>query len=658
MSTVKKNRDPGQDNADQPVLNPSAESDIGQFADMYAAPRAYTPALTYLNSEAQEFTLPSYDGERYRATVPDTFDIHERAALVQHVLTHAVDPDQDYEVYFGVELGRNPPVMTHGSSDICQVKFLQALPIIRLITGQQERMEVDEAWLRVALRQLGPDGLNYWPVFPYNLDYAPRLDHKDAQHFCYTAATYLAPLAVQHLLTPCDLWQDAMKRMVDGLNSVAIRQGDWAYIPAIMFSPGQARPRSATVPTGTYAVHHAGFPLQGLGICWRLTGYQPAGELARGLAYYLKDHAACFDAEGRFLSEYPAGEAPPDLAGGPDQAHFHSHTLCLLNMLEYALPAMDEELLGFIRRSYEWARTQGEAKIAGARRRQPSWHLGYFPELIHTSTHETSESCEVADMIGLGIKLSAAGLGDYWDDVDGWIRNQFAENQLMHTGWLHEFSQSLPKAGPARPGATDVDVIERNRGAFAGWPMANAFMNHVSEARTQIMHCCTANGARAIYYIWEHILHHREGRLRVNLLLNRASPWADIDSYLPLEGRVEVRVKTPVHLAVRMPAWVDRQEVRCRVDGHERAIGWEGCYAQIGEMQPRQVARIEFPMVEQRLAVEVQKRRYDITLRGAEVVEIAPMGVRGPFYRRAINHGGKASLRDVTRFVASHPVEW
>jgi hypothetical protein len=42
----------------------------------------------------------------------------------------------------------------------------------------------------------------------------------------------------------------------------------------------------------------------------------------------------------------------------------------------------------------------------------------------------------------------------------------------------------------------------------------------------------------------------------VNLLLNRASAWADLDSYIPYEGRVDVRVKRDCELAVRIPEWV------------------------------------------------------------------------------------------------------
>ena len=66
------------------------------------------------------------------------------------------------------------------------------------------------------------------------------------------------------------------------------------------------------------------------------------------------------------------------------------------------------------------------------------------------------------------------------------------------------------------------------------------------------MHCCTGNHARAIWYAWHHILHHQEGTLKVNLLLNRASKTADVDSYLPYLGKLVVKMKKTRRVQVRI----------------------------------------------------------------------------------------------------------
>lgn len=55
------------------------------------------------------------------------------------------------------------------------------------------------------------------------------------------------------------------------------------------------------------------------------------------------------------------------------------------------------------------------------------------------------------------------------------------------------------------------------------------------------------------------MLEYDAGKLSVNLLLNRASPWADVDSYIPFEGQADVRIKQACELQVHIPEWVKSQ---------------------------------------------------------------------------------------------------
>ena len=128
---------------------------------------------------------------------------------------------------------------------------------------------------------------------------------------------------------------------------------------------------------------------------------------------------------------------------------------------------------------------------------------------------------------------------------------------------------------------TNDRVPERNLGAFAGWPSANDWF---TGSGSGIMHCCTANAARSLFMIWNRILTYKEGKLAVNLLLNRASKWADIDSYIPYQGRVVIKVKQPLQLSVRIPEWVSPEETRASVNDAECTIQWDGRYTRIGKV--------------------------------------------------------------------------
>ena len=75
-------------------------------------------------------------------------------------------------------------------------------------------------------------------------------------------------------------------------------------------------------------------------------------------------------------------------------------------------------------------------------------------------------------MIGIAAKLTRAGVGDYWDDIDRWARNQFAENQLTEGEWIYRLAESMPKK-PVAFNETAEHVVKRNMGGFAGWASGN-----------------------------------------------------------------------------------------------------------------------------------------------------------------------------------------
>src|SRR5262249_2882541 len=161
----------------------------------------------------------------------------------------------------------------------------------------------------------------------------------------------------------------------------------------------------------------------------------------------------------------------------------------------------------------------------------------------------------------------------YWEDVDRYVRNQFTEMQITDTDWIDRVVK-LPESKGTAIGIippeeakkindvyTDRGVKHRTLGAIATWASMNdwypGWLGN-DGGRFGWTGCCLGNGARALYYAWEGILDHKDDVLQVNLLLNRASRWADVNSHLPYTGRVDIRVKERNRLLVRIPEWVDR----------------------------------------------------------------------------------------------------
>ena len=620
--------------------------------------------IGYITPDIPDFEVPQYEGERYEVTVPDTLELQEHAQFAIHNMTEATDPEADYEPYYIIGLRDDPPVMVHNSwHGSVFSKYPESVSLMRIMTGSRQNTEVDRRWMEVTLKMQGPDGLAYTPtrgrpwanwetaVLMDNSDYTV---HGDQQISAFGNGRTLSTMSLFARRDGGPLWRDATRRLVDGLIELAVDAGDMAYFwPTIQLAL-KGGPADGRVPTPWINGESSVVP-HGLVHAYLLLGYEPALDLAGKVINYLRRNY--FGPDGTFFST----------PGNPRMAHFHTHSHGLLTMQDYAQTAGDQELMEFVVRSFQWARDSG-ANLDG--RGWRGWDeyvntpggslIGYFPEHLGSDRPHGSEICEVSDMIALAMKLSEAGLGDYWDDADRWIRNMLVEGQLTSTDWVHSLPHADlikpdPPSPPANPYVTTDRVAERSLGAFAGWPTPNEWGIRDQFATMQ---CCTVNGARALYWIWERVLRHQNGKLRVNLLLNRASPWADIDSYIPYQGRVDVKIKHAVDLEMRIPEWVSPDEARCEVSGGERRLGWNGRYAQVGQVNPGEVATLTFPISERTDVVFIEKEPYTLLRKGNEVVSIDPPGRHYPLFKREHYRQDSPGLRKVERFVPKEWVDW
>ena len=538
---------------------------------------------------------------------------------------------------------------------------MEVLPLTRLASGSDLNLHVERRWMETMLQMQGPDGLLYspkegrpwWRISCHGPE--PPGEH---YYPLYGGGRTLNAITVYYQLTTDSVWREVGQRFVDGMARLAIDRGDYASFAWIQYGPGGVLPPNVDprYPPGYSMALWTSPNITALAQFYRVAGYEPALALARKLARWTVDHGNPFGADGRFLHEPIEGEVHTDGAaaatlGTRSYAHFHGHTIILLALLEYGLKAGDREILDFVLRGYRYGRANGEPL------------LGYFPEMLDRPDFEDCETCCTADMVTLALKLSAAGLGDYWDDADRWIRNQLVENQMTRADWAERMWETGPahlrdwdiKPSQLDPSYQNTDrVLERNVGGFAAHATANDF----STGKTAITACCTGNGARTLYQAWEHILDYADGQLKVHLLLNRASTWADVDSYIPYEGRVDVRVKQDCDLSVRIPEWVKPEEVACRVDDVERPLGWKGRYAQVGHVGESHVAALTFPVAERVDRVYIQKQRYTLTRKGNEVVSIHPGGQYLPLYQRDHYRHRDVRWRRIERFVPEKSLYW
>ena len=610
--------------------------------------------IDYADRSLPEIPVPQFEGERYETKIPDTLDLVDRAKLAIRAITEMLDPSRDYLMFTHAWFNRNPPIITINLEEeifSCGGKHLESLPLLRILSGSTFNIEVDQKFMQSMLRMTAKDGSMYIskskrtvnPRLPPAFPEAYASVEGEGRHMLAMAMWY------QHDKNP--LWKTLIEKKVKRLTEIAIQEDDYAYFNNRPYqSPGYKEHYFTAKDTGPIrdpsggkgGFENAKWPhrinwllSRSLCVAYRVTGHKPALELAGKIIRGVREHRKGFDEEGRWLLY-----------------HFHTSSASLLAMLEYAIITRDRELLELVREGYEYGKVVGDSV------------LGFFPEYVPGSEQylkrsvNTCETCEVTDMIGLGLKLTQAGVGDYWEDVDRWVRNQFVENQLTSVDWVENVQPEGFKLFPRGDfGDTPVESwestdVQRAVGSFAGWSLPNDW-GFVSAHM-----CCTGNAGRTLYWIWDSILTRKDGMVKINLLLNRASPWLDVDSYLPYEGKVVVKIKKANEVAIRIPEWTDRDKVSCQVNGKRQEFSWSGNYVEVRGLERGNSVTVEFPMREKTLFRVISRFPYKLTIKGNTVIDIDPKGKINPIYRRDHYRQNQAPTKKVTRFVSNEALIW
>ncbi len=99
------------------------------------------------------------------------------------------------------------------------------------------------------------------------------------------------------------------------------------------------------------------------------------------------------------------------------------------------------------------------------------------------------------------------------------------------------------------------------------------------------------------FYAWDGALaFFRRAARAGGLLLNRASPWLDVESHLPYQGKVVLRNKAEKEIWVRIPLWADAGKVECQVAGRSARPEWFGRYLRFENVDRGKTITIEFPI--------------------------------------------------------------
>jgi len=552
--------------------------------------------------------------------IPASLDLVARAELGINGILSTLDPELDYEGYSGSFFYSRPQYMRHSPYMMSGVmpKYLEALALLRCMTGSSHLKDIEQGLIQSVLSNLAEDGLIYdrQGRRPWNSRSRVLRNPEWFQGIEGWSGDYanvagngrlLCAMDFYYQLTGDELWKRQMQRTAERLLELALIKEDYAYYPGPDQGLGDdfswhrgagwvnkdepGGPREGREGAVTF---YQAQPIRGWVRWYKHSGDERMLDIARRFAR--------FAMKPKFWGQEDTPEH--ERLRGHWSAHGHGDTAALRGILEYALLAEDYRALEFVRDAWEWHRQQ---------RFDPRIGWAY------------AEGCVFGDLPALAIQLSDAGLGDFWDDADVVARNTLPEAQFTDAEGLRALGELAQekwepewwKEDPAPGEETTERVVERNLGAIAWQITAGLVQEPVMGC------CCMGNALQAFYYVWEAAVRHAGGLVTVNFFFTRFSPWLDLISYLPYEGKVEIRNKTAHRISVRIPAWIPRAALKCNVDGQPAVPEWQGRYAQFDGLKGAETIILEFPLKKETLYLPVDRIRAEF--RGTTCLSTAPV---------------------------------
>jgi hypothetical protein len=230
-------------------------------------------------------------------------------------------------------------------------------------------------------------------------------------------------------------------------------------------------------------------------------------------------------------------------------------------------------------------------------------------------------------MTQVAIRLSESGAGDYWEDVDSYVRNHLTEIQLPDEAKLRQVTSSVNGTYAENYAAGDRDytnVVHRIIGTVTD---DSSHLTRVPQVSAVSTICGPGNVTSAICYAGEAIVRCADGEARVQLLLNRASPW--LGNYVILDT---IRPGDRVTITFPMVTTTERYTLKWKLSEMWQESTDPG-----------------------REWINANPTTYTMTFKGNTLVEVTPRdsGTGLPLYERKPMHEATAApMKTVTRFVA------
>ncbi len=531
-------------------------------------------------------------GGRDAAPRPATAFWQEAALAAMSAIGHRIDRGRAGQPYFWLDLEADPPALQHQSWDYCDMsgRWVDALLLGRTMTGSSEWTEVEHRLRTFLVARAGADGLFY------NAE-APEFGSiRAADMFCQGRVVLgltswwaeTGDISVEgrleawvHGVADAVSWEDGCASFEGAIR----RDGRWLDVPDEL---GRLDPKVApALPAPGYRTALLG----GLVVYGQLAGNRSALDLAVGVSRHYVERSGAVHADGSYTGHTHSGGVLPTTLG----------------VLRCGLATGREDLVPWAQRAYDFTV-----------RRMTSF--GWLPDGVGFPDDyfwsRYAETCALADFVEIGVVLTQAGLGDYWDILERCARNQLLANQIRDAEGLLPAS-AAPEAVAATVGGF---ACAATPASAVGW-------------RQGLEGCCLGSGLRALYLVWRHGVRQDGDTVQVNLPITRTTRAVDVVSEDPYAGVLRIAVREACTVDLRLPG--DENDVRTvLMNGHSIGSALSGPRPLLRGLRPGDEIVVHYPLAAHTETATVAGEKWTVRWKGRTVVGMEPAADLCPTYDR------------------------
>ena len=343
-------------------------------------------------------------------------------------------------------------------------------------------------------------------------------------------------------------------------------------------------------------------------------------EFTGKLVRFVTDHSGIFNEEGHYFGHTHSGGILTAAAGITRWAYFKKDTR-LLNMMKGA---------------FEWT-----IKYCS------SW--GWVPDGVG-EPNGSSETCSITDAIHFALLMARYVNPEYYEVAERYARNQLIENQFKNLEYIDKILSQSNSPHKER-------AAKALYGSWASYSLPNCIDNGFS----MVEGCCLGAGIRGCYLAWNGAVEKKDDTVYVNMAFSRNSPWAEVISYQPYEGRIDVIIHDAEKAMVRMPSWINSEDLQISINDTPVSVNYENkIYLKLSGLKKNDYIKIQYPLRCGVIPESVNGKEYSPEWRDDTVVGINPKGKLYPIFERKYMKENIAPMIDGQpyKYQVGGPVFW